>query len=450
MHGLRSALPYCLILVFSLAATCGCKGKVDPASHVAKPRVRVSRPLIRSVTDYAYFTGRTDAIESVNVQARVTGYLVSIDFQPGARVEQGQRLFLIDPRPYQAALDRTIGQVNLAKARLELAIADYARALEVAKTPGAISQQDIDKYAAQKNEAQAAVAAAKANSESARLNLEFTRIMSPVEGIVGRNLLTIGNLITQDETLLTTVVSQDPIYAYFDIDEHTMLRVERLIREGKIATIREKRAIPVEMGLADESEEYPHDGVVDFVNNRIDPATGTLQIRGVFSNPSLNTRNLRLLKPGMFVRIRLPTGGPHRAIVVPQAAICSDQGKKYLLAVHDGVVEYRPVTLGAQQPEGLQVAIPVAMVRTETGLRAAESEGPPGKATTQSIEPHTWIIVGGLQQVRPGMKVEMRKVEVPSKTVSEVSQTHPATAPSREADEGTTKPVFIRTDGRSP
>lgn len=250
MHGFRSAPPYCLILICGLAVVCGCKDK--EAARQVRPKVRVTRPVVRTVTDFAYFTGRTEAIESVDVQARVTGYLVSIDFEPGAEVKQDQRLFLIDPRPYQAALDRAIGQVNLAEARLQLAIADYARALEVAKTPGAISQQDIDKYAAQKNESKAAVAAAKANSESARLNVEFTRIISPVDGVVGRNLLTLGNLVKEDQTLLTTVVSQDPIYAYFDVDEHTLLRVERLIREGKITSIREDQEIPVDMGLSDE------------------------------------------------------------------------------------------------------------------------------------------------------------------------------------------------------
>ena len=200
------------------------------------------------------------------------------------------------------------------------------------------------------------------------------------------------------------------MYAYFDIDEHIMLRLERLIRQGKIATIREKRAIPVEMGLADEGEKYPHDGIVDFINNRIDPTTGTLQIRGVFSNPGLNTTHLRLLAPGMFVRIRLPIGDPHPAILVPRAAICSDQGKKYLLVVNDeDVAEYRPVTLGPQQPGGLQVVIPVGMVRTKAGLRSAEAEGLPGKATSQSIRADDWIIVDGLQQAQPGIKVETHK-----------------------------------------
>ena len=171
--------------------------------------------------------------------------------------------------------------------------------MEIAKTPGAISRQDVDKYEAARSEGRAAVTAAKANSESARLNLEFTGITSPIDGLVGRNLVTIGNLVKQDETLLTTVVSQDPMYAYFDVDEHTLLRVERLMREGKIRTVREGGAIPVEMGLADEGDRYPHKGKIDFVDNRIDPTTGTLQVRGEFANPPSGSGKSRLLKPGL-------------------------------------------------------------------------------------------------------------------------------------------------------
>jgi multidrug efflux system membrane fusion protein len=359
------------------------------------------------VTDYAYFTGRAEAPESVNVQSRVTGYLVSIDFEPGTEVEAGQRLFLVDPRPYQAALDRAIGQVNLAKARLKLAQADYARALEIAKTPGAISQQDVDKYAAAQGEAEAAVDAAEANSESARLNVEFTKILSPVDGEVGRNLLTLGNLVKQDKTLLTTVVSEDPMYAYFDVDEHTLLRIERMIQQGKVAREDPDGVFPVELGLADEENRYPHQGVIDFVNNRIDATTGTLQFRGTFANPPLGYKGLRLLTPGMFVRIRLPIGGPHSALLVPQKAICTDQGRKYLLIVNkQDVVQYRPVTLGAQQPDGLQVVTPVKMVRTKDGLQPADEPGAPKGKTVDSITRDDRVIVNGLQRARPGMRVD--------------------------------------------
>jgi len=395
-----------LILVAFTLASAGCRHNEQPQDQQPGPNVQVTQPVVRQVTDYAYFTGRIEAPESVNVQSRVTGYLDTIDFEPGAEVRVGQRLFLVDPRPYQAALDRANGQVQLAEARLKLAIADYARALEIAKTPGAISQQDVDKYAAAQGEAEAAVAAAKANSESARLNVEFTRILSPVDGVVGRNLLTVGNLVKQDETLLTTVVSQDPMYAYFDIDEHTLLRIERLIQQGKVNRRDEKEGFSVELGLADEGNRYPHNGRIDFINNRINPTTGTLQARGTYANPALDYKNYRLLTPGMFVRVRLPIGEPHSAILVPQAAIGTDQGKKYLLVVNDqNVVEYRPVTLGAQQPDTFQVVLPVKMIRTKDGLRPADENLPTHEKTVDSIASTDRIILLGLQRVHAGMKV---------------------------------------------
>ncbi len=375
-----------------------------PAPHT--PKVRVAQPVERDVQEYAYFTGRTAAAQSVDVQSRVTGYLDSIDFDPGADVKAGARLFKIDPRPYQATLDEANGQVQLAEARQKLAEANYQRALQVAKTPGAITQQEIDRDIAHQSESQANVAAAKAKSESAKLNLEFTDILSPIDGIVGRNLLTLGNLVSQDNTLLTTVVSQDPIHVYFDVDERTILRVERLIGEGKIPTRKEEKVIPVELGLADEPKEYPHEGRVDFINNQLDTSTGTIQVRGEFANPAVKAGGPRLLKPGLFVRVRLPIGPSYKALVVPQAAVGADQGRKYLLVVGpDNVVEYRAVTTGPEQEDGLQVVFPDKMVRTPDGLRPARDSD---QDTVESVTAADRVIVGGLQRVHPGIKVEVR------------------------------------------
>lgn len=411
-----------------VAASSGCREHDAPEKQPPDPGVQVARPTVREVVDYAYFTGRIEAPEAVKVQSRVTGYLDTVDFEPGAVVKANQRLFLVDPRPYRAALDRANGQVQLAEAKLKLAVADYARALEIAKTPGAISQQDVDKYAAAKGEAEAAVAAAKANSESARLNVEFTRIIAPVDGVVGRNLLTIGNLVKQDQTLLTTVVSQDPMYAYFDIDEHTLLRIERLIQQSKVDRRDEERGFLVELGLSDEGNRYPHQGRVDFINNQIDPTTGTIQARGTFSNPALNFKNSHLLTPGMFVRIRLPIGEPHDALLVPQEAIGTDQGKKYLMVVNEqDVVEYRPVTLGAQQADGLQVVLPEKMVRSTDGLRPVDAGTPPDAKTVDSIDSKDRVITSGLQRVRPGMRVMPRETAAP---VDGKSQTPDPGSPS--------------------
>ncbi len=387
-------------------AAIGCRDEA-PAKVAQAPVVRTEQPISREVGDYVYFTGRLEAVQSVEVRSRVTGYLVSIDFQSGKPVKAGDRLFKIDPRPYQAQLDEANGQVALAKAQLQLAIADNARAKEVAKTPGAISQQDVDKYQAAEDEAAAQVTASEAASEVSALNLSFTDVIAPVDGIVSRNLLTIGNLVTQDQTLLTTVVSQDPIYAYFDIDELTLLRAERLIQQKKIQSTAQGAVLPVQFGLANEGSDYPHSGTIDFINNQIDPSTGTLELRGVFSNPLLTPVGPRMFKPGEFVRIRLPMGKAYEALLVTQAAIGSDQGKKYLLSVNkDNVVEYTPVTLGPQQPGGLQVVQPVNIQRTPAGVRFALE----GEPSVPSITADSVIIAEGLQRVRPGVKVDPKPI----------------------------------------
>jgi multidrug efflux system membrane fusion protein len=423
------------IAALLLVAAAGCRDEA-PAKVAQAPVVRTEKPITREVGDYVYFTGRLEAVESVEVRARVTGYLVSIDFQSGKPVKAGDRLFKIDPRPYQAQLDEANGQVALAKAQLQLAIADNARAKEVAKTPGAISQQDVDKYQAAEEEAAAQVTASEAASEVSALNLSFTDVVSPVDGIVSRNLLTIGNLVTQDQTLLTTVVSQDPIYAYFDIDELTLLRAERLIQAKKIESTAQGAVLPVQFGLADEGNEYPHSGTVDFINNQIDPSTGTLELRGVFSNPLLTPVGPRMFKPGEFVRIRLPLGKAYEALLVPQAAIGSDQGKKYLLTVNkENVVEYSPVTLGPQQPGGLQVVQPINIQRTPEGVRFALE----GELSEPSITADSVIVAEGLQRVRPGVKVDPKPIDrdplgtLPADDKKSAAPTPPAAAAEKSA-----------------
>jgi membrane fusion protein, multidrug efflux system len=420
-----------VLLTLALA---GCREKATPPA-AAPPVVRTETPISREVGDYVYFTGRLEAVESVEVRSRVTGYLVNIDFQSGKPVKAGDRLFKIDPRPYQAQLDEANGQVALAKARLQLAVADNARAKEVAKTPGAISQQDVDKYQAAEEAAAAQVTAAEAASEVAALNLSFTDVVSAVDGIVSRNLLTIGNLVTQDQTLLTTVVSQDPIYAYFDVDELTLLRAERLIQQKKIQSTSQGAVLPVEFGLANEGNEFPHAGTVDFINNQIDPSTGTLELRGVFANPLLTPAGPRMFKPGEFVRIRLPLGPKYDALIVSQAAIGSDQGKKYLLTVNkENVVEYSPVTLGPQQPNGLQVVIPVNIQRTPAGVRFA-LEGEPSEP---SITADSVIIAEGLQRVRPGAKVTPKPME--RDTLETLPAEKPAATPAAKPEAKAAKP----------
>jgi multidrug efflux system membrane fusion protein len=381
------------------AALGGCVRATPQIAAPEPPVIPVSHPIEGSVTDYVDYTGRTDAVESVSIVPRVTGYIVKIPFQEGADVKKGDLLFEIDPRPYQAQLDQAQGQLKLYEAQLNLAIANYARAKELAKTHGAISAMDVDAYQAQQAEADAALRAARASLEVYNLNLSFARVVSPIDGRVSRYYLTLGNLVNQDQTLLTTVVSLDPMYGYFDIDEPTILQIRRAVNEGKIKP-RRNREIPVLMGLQGE-EGFPHHGMMNFFNNQVNPTTGSLSARGVFPNPT-PTKGVPLLSPGMFVRIRLPIGEPHPALQVIDRAVGSDQGLKFVYVVDDhNTIQYRRVVTGPLQDNGLRVIV--------DGLKAQES-----------------IVIGGLQQVRPQMVVKPEPMSMPTLLEPSVPSKKPA------------------------
>lgn len=387
----------CLLLIVA-AAGCAKAPAAPPAPP--PPTVRVVELEPADVVDYEYFTGRIDAVDSVEVRARVTGYLMSIGFKPGDEVKKGHVLFQIDQRPYQAEFNRVNSQVQLSRAKLSLAEADVLRAEGLSKSPGAISKQDIDRYLAARGEASAALKSSEAMVDSAKLNLEFTNVTAPIDGRVGRNLLSVGNLVVQDDTMLTTIVSEDPIYAYFDVDERTMLRIKKLDREGQFKEARE-----IHFGLANEGDQYPHSGKLDFVNNRISASTGTLQLRAVVENPKPKNSSARLLTPGLFVRIRLGIGDARKGLVIPQAALASEQANKYLLVVNDKqMVEQRPVVAGPIQSDGRQLVEPVMVVREELGYRPVHR----GEDGQPSIKAGDRIIVGGLQRVRSGAPVETK------------------------------------------
>lgn len=378
-----SLIPWCVLL----AVANGCHRPPPQLPEAEPPTIPVSRPIERTVTDYADFTGRTNAINSVEIRARVSGYLVEMPFKEGAEVKAGDLLFLVDPRPYQAQYDQAAGQVNLYKAQLALAKANYARDMEVAKTPGAVSVQQLDQDKAAVDEADAAVKAFEASMEVYKLNLSFTKVTSPIDGQVSRYFMTLGNLAVQDQTLLTTVVSLDPLYAYFDVDEGTVIRVRKAINDGTVKRYQEG-GIPVLMALQNESG-FPHKGTVDFVNNQVNPNTGSLSVRGVFRNPKPAT-GIRLMSPGMFVRIRIPIGQPHPALLVIDRAVGSDQGLKFVYVVDaDNIVQQRRVSTGALQSDGL-------------------------RAITDGLKPNDWVIVSGLQQVRPRMTIKPEVMPMPS------------------------------------
>lgn len=376
----RRPSPLCTIAVLLILGACGCSRGTPKAVSPTIPTVGVSQPISREVTDYADFTGRTAAPFTTDIKARVTGYIVKMPFVEGTEVKANDLLFEIDPRPYQAQLDRAHGEVVLNEAKLKLAKADNVRAKAIATmNAGAISKQDLDKYAAAEDEAAAAVEASTANLESYKINLEFTKVLSPIDGQVSRYNLTLGNLVNADTTLLTTVVSQDPMYAYFDVDEQTLLNVTRRMLAQKSDPIQAK-TFPVLMGLGDE-EGFPHLGYLDFANNVVSASTGTLTVRGTFKNPAAESGR-RLLRPGMFVRIRLPLGKPHSALLVSERALGTDQGRKYLYVVDEkNIVKYTRVTVGPLQDDGLRVI--------ESGLSATDT-----------------VIVSGLQLVRPKMEVK--------------------------------------------
>jgi RND family efflux transporter MFP subunit len=280
--------------------TGGALGNEKPA---APSEVAVIQPLARDVTDYQDFTGRIEAAQSVEIRARATGMLDKVAFQAGAAVKKGDLLFQIDPRPYRAALDKADADVRLAEAHLKRLSTDLERARALA-AKGSIGRDELDKIEGDRAEAQAALEAGKAARELVQLELNYAQVTSPIDGRIGRPLLDAGNLVRADETVLATIVSTDPVLAYFDMDEGTVLRLARLRLAGR-APAGGSSKVPVTMGLADESG-FPHQGQLEAMDNRVDPATGTLRCRAVFANAQ------GIYLPGMFARVRLPIGAPYR------------------------------------------------------------------------------------------------------------------------------------------
>jgi RND family efflux transporter MFP subunit len=372
-----------LALGFGLGLA-GCAPAPRGAPAAAPTPVTVSYPVERYVTDYADFTARTAAVDSVEVRAHVWGYLEKVNFKEGALVRKGDVLFELDPRPYQALLNQAQAKVAQDEARLSYDEAEYQRNVHLVRT-GAVSRSDLDKTSAARGVDRANIAADQAVVASRQLDLEYTKVIAPISGRVSRYVVTLGNLILSGDqnggTLLTTVVSVDPMYAYFDVDEYTALRVRRLAREGKSDSPRDG-GYPVSLGLASE-EGFPHQGTIDFVDNQVNPKTGTIRVRGVFPNKE------QVLLPGLFGRVRSPVGRPHRGLLVSDRALDTDQGQKILYLVNDrNEVAARPVRVGA----------------LHDGLREI----------TDGLRPGERVIVNGLQQVRPGLTVQPKLVDMPT------------------------------------
>jgi len=369
------------LLPLLLLPVIGCGKKPSPAAP-PPPAVSVIVPAAREAVEWDEYTGRLEAPESVEIKARVSGYLEKIHFREGKEVKKGDLLFTIDPRPYQAEYDRAEAERQRAESQAELARSDAERAKRLIATK-AISEEDFDTKTRSYAAALATLKATQAAVDSAKLNLEFTEVRSPILGRTSRAMITEGNLISggvsgSGATLLTTVVSQDPLYCYVDVDERSILKYLQLRREGKRESALDK-PIPAEMALADASG-YPHQGLTDFVDNKIDPTTGTLSMRGVFPNPE------RTLGPGFFARMRIPGSGKYTALLIPDRAVSADQAQKFVYVVSpDKKVEFRPVKLGPLI-EGLRVV--------KEGLKPGEQ-----------------IIVEGLLRVRHGIVVDPKLPE---------------------------------------
>jgi RND family efflux transporter MFP subunit len=379
---LSSWVPVALPALAVLAT--GCESPPPPPAPV---EVAVSPPVERAVVDHLDFTGRTQARDAVKLQARIGGYLQKINFVDGAEVRAGQVLFEIDDRSYRAQRDLAKAQVNLASAQVKEADAEYLRTARL-RTTGTRSQEELEKAQRGRDTARDALEGAKAELQEAQLNLDYTQVKAPISGRADRALVTVGNLVSADTnhaTELTTIVTMEPMYVYFGVDEPTLLSLRQRVREGTLKPVEEK---PPEVLLGvGQGEDHPFKGVVDFLSNRIDAATGTFTVRATFPNKD------RFLYPGLFARVRLPVGDPHKALLVSDACVGTNQGQKYVYVVdeHDEVV-YRPVKLGALS-DGLRVV--------EDGLKPGER-----------------VVVGdGMLRVRPGVTVvakEGKMVPVPA------------------------------------
>jgi RND family efflux transporter MFP subunit len=391
---LRGLLPFshCLqhVLVLAGAAVVcsgtlsGCQNAPAQMPPPKPPEVVVGRAVLQEVLDQEEFTGRTEALEAVEVKARVSGQLVKIAFEEGDDVKKGDPLFEIDPRPLQAELDRAEGNLVQAEAHVKRLESDYGRMRTL--LPGvSTTREEHDKVFGDLAEARGAVRAAVAARDMARLNLEYSRITSPIDGRIGRRMLDPGNMVKADETSLIYIGKLDPMYATFDVDERTYLRLFRTLagaslsaggQGGGTVTLAQVREIPVAMGLVDE-EGFPHKGKINFVDNRIDQNTGSVWVRGIFANPN------KLLTPGLFVRVQIPVGEPRQAILIPEQSLGSDQGRKFVYVVNDqNEVAYRPVEVGTQHGQ-LRVV--------KKGIEAGER-----------------VVVSGLQKIRDKAKVSVK------------------------------------------
>jgi len=393
-----------MILAGCLPLLTGCTGTAAAPKAAPKPvSVVVETPSVEMVTEHEEFTGRTVAVETIEIRARVSGYLEKVLFKDGEDIKAGQPLFEIDARQYLAEVERTRATVDQLQARVDKLSSQEQRAVKLLKMRS-ISQEDYDAIAFDRAEAKASLAAAVASHDLAELDLSYTKIFAKIDGRISRHLVDPGNLVQADTTALARLVSLDPIHAYFDVDERTVLRLQRLIDQGAITSARDKE-VPVEAGLADE-DAYSLKARFNFLDNQVDPATGTLLGRAELNNPK------GTLSPGLFVRLRVPIGSPRSAILVHEEALGADQGERYVYIVNaDNKVEYRRVKTGW----------------LENGRRVIES----------GLLPTDRVVLTNLQRIRPGDVVEPKLDEAKTADASNrPAEKSAATEPATTAKTG--------------
>lgn len=366
-----------LLATFTLIVLSSCGNHDNSASNQgpgALPKVKMAQALAQQVTEWDEYTGRIEAVNSVDLRARVSGYLEKVIFKAGDKVKKGDLLFLIDPKPFTAQLNYAEAELERVKSRHELAKNDLSRAERLFRAK-AISEEEHDARSKGLRETVAAVQSAEANVYTAKLNLEFTKVTSPINGRIGRELITAGNLVNgggADATLLTFVVSTDPVYVYVDADERSVLKYRRQAKQGGRGNLGDEQT-PVELAVADEGN-FPHQGHLDYSAPREDAATGTLSLRGVFANPD------ELLSPGFFARVRIRSATPYPGILLPDRAIGTDQAQRFVWVVNpENQVEYRKVELGAHMGQS--------------------------RVISSGLKPEEWVVIEGIQKLKPGIKV---------------------------------------------
>jgi multidrug efflux system membrane fusion protein len=394
-----------------LVAIAGCDRPVPKVATADPVKVKVAVPTKEMVTQFEEFTGRTSAVRTVEVRSRVTGFLNNVLFKDGAEVQEGEELFAIDDRSFKSTAAAATALVAQAQTRVERLSGQYRRGKQLVATKS-ITQEQFEQLEFDQAEAVSMLAAAKAAKELADLNVEYTRVLAPISGTISNRKVDPGNVIKADDISMATIVKLNPIYAYFDINERTVLRLRRMMDEGKIESA-DKAKLKVGVALADE-DAPSHEGTIDFVDSQVDASTGTQRVRATIVN------NSKLLSPGLFVRLRFPVGEPHLATLIPEEALVSDQGQRFVYVVgQDNKTAYRRVKIGM----------------LVNGRRVIE----------EGVKPAERVVVQGLQRVKEGTTVIAEPFVPESPGITAVSS--PAAVPPKAAPPVETSPSAFPPQG---